>query len=41
MQDRIKAQVTPPVMMAQNAVESRAAALQLQPTAQCQLLNFF
>ena len=37
MQDRIKAQATlPAVMMAHDAVESRAAAIQLQPTAQCQ-----
>lgn len=28
-------------MMAHDAVESRAAAIQLQPTAQCQLFDFF
>ena len=28
-------------MMAHDAVESRAAAIQLQPTAQCRLFDFF
>ena len=39
MQDRIKAQATPLRHCydgAHDAVESRAAAIQLQPTAQCQ-----